>query len=117
MFGLQHAPSEDVEMANLKLTPLRFERDVAQFDLALDCWEYPDQVRGFLEYNTALFDAATMRRMARHFQTLLEGIVSIPDQPLAALPLLLEAERDQVLQYGTGRAGSGCTGPWPPSVD
>src|SRR3712207_2358451 len=50
-----------------------------------------------LEYNTDLFDAATITRMLGHFQTLLEGIVADPDQHISTLPLLTEAERHQLL--------------------
>jgi non-ribosomal peptide synthetase component F len=48
-------------------------------------------------YSTDLFDAATITRMLGHFQTLLEGIVANPEQRLADLPILSEAERHQLL--------------------
>src|SRR5437867_6050510 len=35
--------------------------------------------------------------MAGHFQTLLEGIVANPDQRIAELPILIEAEKRQLL--------------------
>src|SRR5262249_3635123 len=54
-------------------------------------------LRGTLEYNTDLFDAATIVRMLGHFYTLLEGIVANPEQRLADLPLLTAAERHQLL--------------------
>src|SRR5438105_7136794 len=52
---------------------------------------------GELQYNTKLFEAATITRMLGHFQTMLEGIVANPEQRLSDLPLLTEAERQQVL--------------------
>jgi amino acid adenylation domain-containing protein/non-ribosomal peptide synthase protein (TIGR01720 family) len=52
---------------------------------------------GLLEYNTDLFDAATISRMREHFQTLLEGIVAEPQQRLSNLPLLTQQERQQLL--------------------
>ena len=48
-------------------------------------------------YCTDLFDAETIRRMLTHYQTLLEGIVADPDRRLSDLPLLTEAERNQIL--------------------
>src|SRR5439155_16989793 len=42
-------------------------------------------------------DATTMAHLAGHFQTLLAGVVAHPDQPMAALPLLTEVERQQVV--------------------
>ncbi|MGZ6530140.1 MAG: non-ribosomal peptide synthetase, partial [Tumebacillaceae bacterium] len=52
---------------------------------------------GSLEYNTDLFNATTIARMAGHFQTLLAGIVANPEQPVAKLPLLTEEERHKLL--------------------
>ncbi|NEU73789.1 non-ribosomal peptide synthetase [Hassallia byssoidea VB512170] len=48
-------------------------------------------------YDGQRFDAATIARMAGHFQTLLEGIIANPDQQLSDIPLLNAAELDQIL--------------------
>ena len=45
-------------------------------------------------YNTDLFDAATVARMAGHFETLLRSIVEQPDTQLNALEIFTEAERE-----------------------
>ena len=37
-------------------------------------------------YNTDLFDAATIERMLRHFEMLLDGAVANPDEPVSKLP-------------------------------
>jgi amino acid adenylation domain-containing protein len=52
----------------------------------------------FLEYKTALFDAATVERMAGHLLTLLAGAAAAPEVPLAALPILSAAERQQLAE-------------------
>jgi amino acid adenylation domain-containing protein len=67
------------------------------FDLTLFMWERELGLSGSVEYNTDLFDDATIVRMQRHFQTLLEGIVTDPEQRISDLPLLPVAERDQLL--------------------
>jgi amino acid adenylation domain-containing protein len=48
------------------------------------------------EWNTELYDQATIERMVEHFQTLLAGVIASPDLPLGELPLLTEAERAQL---------------------
>ena len=56
------------------------------------------------DYNTDLFDAVTVERLAEHFATLLEGIAADPERPLSALPLLTAAEERQLLvEVGTTR--------------
>jgi non-ribosomal peptide synthetase component F len=56
------------------------------FDLTLSLKETAGELGGALEYNTALFDAATIERMAAHFEILLAGIVQEPDAVAARLP-------------------------------
>jgi len=97
MFILQNAPMEALELPGLTLSQLEVGTGVATFDLTLAIGEGPDGLSGALEYNTDLFDAATIQRMVGHFQTLLEGIVADPDQPISTLPLLTETEGHQLL--------------------
>ncbi len=70
---------------------------MARFDITLDLWETAEGLRGWLEYNTDLFEAATIARLGGHLQILLEGIVKAPEQPLSMLPLLTASEQRQVL--------------------
>lgn len=108
VFALQNAPMEVLELPGLTLSPLQFvDTGTTRFDLEFHLWE-PTQnngvgvdssegISGFVVYSTDLFDAATITRMLGHFQMLLEGIVANPEQRLADLPLLNEAERYQLL--------------------
>ena len=45
-----------------------------------------------LDYNSYIFEAATIQRMLRDLQSLLEGIVADPEQRISRLPLVTEAE-------------------------
>jgi amino acid adenylation domain-containing protein len=73
------------------------QRGTAIFDLALHLWERGDGIGGGVEYSTALYDEATIARMAEHFTTLLDGIVLDPKAPIADLPLLRSHERHRLL--------------------
>ena len=87
-------------LPGLTLCPLRVDSGTAKFDLTLAITEEADGLSGLLEYRSDLFDAATVTRLLGHFTTLLEGIIANPNQPLAALPLLTAAERQQLLGAG-----------------
>jgi len=50
-----------------------------------------------LEYDRQRFDPGAIARMLGHLQVLLEGIITHPNSKLAALPLLTEAERHNLL--------------------
>ena len=97
MFVFQNTPMEVLELPDLTLSPLEIETRIAQFDLALFMEDIEQGLIEVLEYNTDLFDAATIARLLGHFQALLESIVANPDQRLSDLPLLTEAERRQLL--------------------
>uniref|UniRef100_A0A2P1CZF5 AptA n=2 Tax=unclassified Phormidium TaxID=2609805 RepID=A0A2P1CZF5_9CYAN len=50
-----------------------------------------------LEYNSDLFDAATIQRMLEQYEVLLQGIVANPEQRISQLPLITAIEQ-QLLQ-------------------
>jgi amino acid adenylation domain-containing protein len=69
----------------------------AVFDLNAFLLEFPDAVRGRLEYNAALFDESTVRRMAERFGVLLEAIAENAECRIEDLPVLTAVERRQLL--------------------
>src|SRR3990172_6881802 len=97
MFVLENAPRQALELSGLTLNPLEVGSGTAKFDLTLSIVEGAEGLRGILEYNSDLFNTDTITRMLGHFQTLLEGIVANPEQRISDLPLLTEAERQQLL--------------------
>jgi amino acid adenylation domain-containing protein len=59
-----------------------------------------------ITYERGRFDGDTVARVTGHLQTVLEGMVANPDQPLASLPLLTEAERRQCVEEWSGATAS-----------
>ena len=97
VFAVQNAPFEDLRLPGLTLSVFQTEVVTTRFDLECHVWECEEGLKLIFYYNTDLFDAATIVRMAGHFQTVLEGIVAEPDRSISTLPLLTEAERHQLL--------------------
>jgi non-ribosomal peptide synthetase component F len=96
MFVLQNTPMPALELAGLALSPLEIDSKTVKFDLMLSLWETTEGLNGCFEYNTALFEAATIARMAGHFETILGKIVAQPDVKLNALAeSLTEADKEQ----------------------
>ena len=105
VFTLQDAPAEVMRLPALALEGVGGETTTAKFDLTLGVGDSPHGLLGSLEYNSDLYDAATVARMITHFQTLLEGIVRAPHQPVRELALLPEVERSKLLvEWATGAA-------------
>ena len=104
MFALQNVPLPPLRSSDLSLTPLTLPSKTSKFDLTLFATEVPEGLRLTMEYSTDLFDAATVDRMLARYGFLLEEIVSHPDQPIRALPMLTEEERRLLLE-GWNSAG------------
>ena len=97
MFSYQNAPRRAFELSGLKLSLMDLGEASAKFDLALFLSETPEGVGGRIEYNTDLFDAATIEHMLEHYQVLLDAAVDAPERQVSRLPLLTPGERHQVL--------------------
>jgi non-ribosomal peptide synthetase component F len=57
--------------------------------------EYQDELSGVWSYNTDLFEAATIKRMQGHFETILQNVLAQPDVPLSEIEMLTEDEKKQ----------------------
>ncbi len=97
MFALENTPQVALALDDLTITVAEIDDENAKFDLILDLWDQEKGLGGAFEYNTDLFDTATIVRLTEHYQTLLESIVADPGQRVGALVLLPPAARQQLL--------------------
>jgi amino acid adenylation domain-containing protein/non-ribosomal peptide synthase protein (TIGR01720 family) len=97
VFSMQNAPQSALDLQGLAVESVGAGGVSAKFDLQLTATEGAAGLALSLAYNTDLFDADRMERFLGHYRTLLEGIVSNPDERISRLPLLTEPERDQLL--------------------
>jgi amino acid adenylation domain-containing protein len=99
MFQLGNYPTQSVSLRDLNIEEYDFSSDIAKFDLSVGLRDDVRGLTGSIEYRTDLFDPTTIERMVGHFQTLLKGIVSNPEQPISELPLLTEGEKHQLVEW------------------
>ena len=99
MFDMQNAPSESLTLNGLTITRFPLKKQTSKFDFTLYVTETATGLALWLEYKTDLFEEDTIRRLLGHFQTLLEGVVANPDERIAELPLLTQAEQDQFIDW------------------
>jgi amino acid adenylation domain-containing protein len=95
----------------LGLEPLPLaESATAKCDLSLVASEQPGTADGLgleLEYATDLFTGPTAVRLLAHYAALLAAAAAAPEVPLADLPLLDPAERQQLVEWNdTARAAA-----------
>ncbi len=98
MFSLQNAPLPPLRLGDLAMTPLEFEGFRARYDLAVDIYLLEGNYHCDFEYNTDIFEEATVRQILQHYIRLLQVAVSSPATPIDALPMLSEEERCHLLE-------------------
>ncbi|NJR76243.1 MAG: hypothetical protein HC773_27070 [Scytonema sp. CRU_2_7] len=98
VFSLEPAP-RPWELPGLSVTPIKIESMTAKFDLTLSMVETATGLKATWEYNSDLFERQAIARMSGHFQTLLAAVATNPNQTLAQIPLLTDAElkREQAI--------------------
>lgn len=97
MFALQNASTTSLQLSGLEVRQFEKTSKTARFDLSL-IMITGKELSGVVEYNTDLFEKATIARVMEHFQNLLAGIVASPDLPVFRLPMVTATEREQLLQ-------------------
>ncbi|WP_437966999.1 amino acid adenylation domain-containing protein [Sorangium sp. So ce260] len=97
MLAMDPAPEQAPEIPGLSIAAQRVDTGTAQFDLALNLTLDSQGARGAWEYNTDLFDRATVARMARHLVAILEGFVAAPEARLSDLPMMDADEQRQIV--------------------
>jgi len=89
-----------VEWQGLRIEPYELAEEEGQFDITLAMWESGGSVRGALKYDTDLFDAETIHWLAENYLHLLQAIGDDPGRSIAALPMLSNAQRTELLRLG-----------------
>jgi hypothetical protein len=87
LFVFQNTPSESIGIPDLMIHPIHVPVTTSKFDLALFVTEGEDRINLNWQFKTELFAPGTIRRMASHFETLLESIVSNPDRHIGELQM------------------------------
>ncbi|WP_414572304.1 HAD-IIIC family phosphatase [Nostoc sp. CCY 9925] len=99
-FALSVAGAQ-MEMKGLILESIPIEQWTSQFDLTLRIGEVDKELAASLNYNTDLFDAATITKMLAHYQTLLENIVDQPKQKLSTLAATIPKRKLSIVVTST----------------
>jgi thioesterase domain-containing protein/acyl carrier protein len=86
MFILQNAPKEKWQLAGLKVDFVPYEPGTSTYDLIVWLKSEP-ALQITLEYNTDLFDAATMKRVLDDYRSILAAMANNPGTLVGTLPI------------------------------
>ncbi|HYH79590.1 MAG TPA: amino acid adenylation domain-containing protein, partial [Longimicrobium sp.] len=101
-FALPDVPGADPSLPGLTVGDVAADIPTSKFDLSLFFTQSPGGLRGYIEYATDLFDAATVRRFAAHLEVLLEAVAADPARPLSSLPIVTRDERETIVRTWAG---------------
>ncbi|MGG3494414.1 amino acid adenylation domain-containing protein [Peribacillus simplex] len=98
MFTLQNTKQGLPQLFERNMEMMESHTSIAKFDLSLFASETEEGLLLTFEYNTDLFNAGTIERMAGHFEHWLSEIVSHPKDSLKKLNMLPKAEYKRLLE-------------------
>jgi Condensation domain len=104
VFTLQTTSLSSLELDSLQVERIKTDHGGSTPFLKLTMIQGDEDLTARLDYNSNIFEAATIQRMLGDLQSLLEGIVADPEQRISGLPLLTDAE--QLAPAGAHRWGS-----------
>ncbi len=88
--------AEPLESEALALRPVRLKQDDIEFDLSLDLAE-AERYWARIRFSADLFEHNTIERLTRHYVNVLQAVAANPSQTVSSIPLLAEAEREEIL--------------------
>jgi amino acid adenylation domain-containing protein len=86
-----------MDLGGFVMESIPLERRAATLDLVMLIIETIGSLSASIRFNTDLFDAATIARMAGHFQALLQSVIRDPAAAIGDFEILTGAERRQLL--------------------
>ncbi|WP_332728251.1 amino acid adenylation domain-containing protein [Pseudomonas sp. ESBL9] len=106
MLVLQNIEQSTLHLPGLNLSFVDQPDTSAKYDLTLKASESTKGLLFDWQYNSDLFDAGTVERMAHHFNTLLTNMLASPDASVFSANILSDAQRHQVLVEWNDTAAS-----------
>ncbi len=104
LFVLQNAPQSDLRLSGLTADVEEVVNESSKFDLLLTLEERGGQISGCINFDSDLFEFATISRWAGCYQVLLASMVNAQHERIAELPLLTERERQTLDLFNATQA-------------
>ncbi|WP_328423460.1 non-ribosomal peptide synthetase [Streptomyces sp. NBC_00443] len=97
VFGYDDDTELTLRLAGAETERVHVGLDTAKFDFHLQVERWGEDLAAYLIHRSALFEAETVRRWVRCFETLLGRLLDAPDAPLSMIDMLPEDERAALL--------------------
>ena len=97
MFSLQNTMMPRMQFGEVEMEPIDTEGFSSRFDLAVDVIPFENRLRMSFEFNSDIFDEATIHQMLRHYAHILEIACDDHDRPISKMYPLDETERHRIV--------------------
>ncbi len=98
MLVLQNTPKKRLKLGDVNIASLPFESSVSRFDMTFNFTEGMNGLSGTIEFNSDLFDMATIQEMLDYFQHVSHRILSEPQATIRNISGLSAAHEQQLIQ-------------------
>jgi len=95
LFVMQNIPLSSLKPQGLVFSPVDIEAQTAKFDLSVFLEERDGRLVGYVGYRADLFNHSTILRMIKHFEILLQSIVTSLDASIEMLEMYSEEEKER----------------------
>ncbi|MCG7491885.1 amino acid adenylation domain-containing protein [Vibrio sp. Of14-4] len=100
MLVLQNTPEDGFAFDGVQTSSVDKNASTTSFDLTLNIEQQANGLEMQWEFNTSLFEKATISRMAKHLVGLLRGVTLSPDEKMSEIHGLTDAEIGTLLALG-----------------
>jgi len=91
------APGQEIGMEGLTIERYNAEFNFSKFDITFYFTEIEEELLLSISYNTGLFTAPRIQRLAQHFKGIVTAIIKAPCQKLEHLDYIPEEEKKQLI--------------------
>ncbi len=98
LVSLENMDIAPLRLPDLKVREYDFESNNSRFDMALDCFEWRDELHCYLEYSTNLFKPATIERFSRYFTQIVGAFGDDWNRPIRDIDMIPAPEKQRLLE-------------------
>jgi len=97
MFVLQNMDRGEATAEGIKISPYKSENKVSKLDITMYAVELENSISIVIQYCTKLFNKATIERMYKHLENIMQIVIENINIKLSEVEMLTEGERQQIL--------------------
>ncbi len=97
LFSYQNAPRQSFGIDGVELQITEIDNLTSKFDLSMTMGELDGEIKGWIEYNTDLFERDTIGRFLSHYRTLATEMVHDSTQAIQSCTMTPPEERSRIL--------------------